>query len=397
MVTVSEQYETYPYPARDPEDEKKRLVTGSPSFPPEIDHFIFGGQRDWSQPIRILVAGGGTGDALIQMATILRDQGKPADITYVDLSTASREIAEARAKIRKLDNITFVTGSLLDAPELGQFDYIDCCGVLHHLPDPSAGFRALRAALAPGGGMGMMVYAPYGRAGVYPLQEAFAQLYEGLSPQARLAKAKPLVKALSKGHPLAANVNIKDHDHSDAGFYDLLLHGQDRPYSVRELIDELEAADWQLMSFTPPGQYDLSHLAAVPESMDLVTQMDLAEKLHGFMKVHVAYVVPKGDTRSLPDPSNLDLVPVLRGIPPVKLAQAVAKGRKIPISLGALKHELELPKQAAPVIAQINGKRTLREAAQAGKVAEFNMLGFWGKTSRALTDWGLLTYSSVLR
>ena len=36
------QYEAFPYPARDPADEKKRLVTGSPSHIVEVDHYVFG-------------------------------------------------------------------------------------------------------------------------------------------------------------------------------------------------------------------------------------------------------------------------------------------------------------------------------------------------------------------
>ena len=32
---------------------------------------------------------------------------------------------------------------------IGQFDYIDCTGVLHHLPDPAAGMRALAACSSP--------------------------------------------------------------------------------------------------------------------------------------------------------------------------------------------------------------------------------------------------------
>ena len=35
---LAAQYEAYPYPARDPRDEAKRLVVGSPSHLREIDH-----------------------------------------------------------------------------------------------------------------------------------------------------------------------------------------------------------------------------------------------------------------------------------------------------------------------------------------------------------------------
>ena len=44
-------------------------------------------------------------------------------------------------------------------------------GVLHHLADPDAGLAALRDVLAPDGAMHLMVYAPYGRTGIYMLQE----------------------------------------------------------------------------------------------------------------------------------------------------------------------------------------------------------------------------------
>ena len=51
------------------------------------------------------------------------------------------------------------------------FDEIVCTGVLHHLANPEAALRALRDVLDPDGAMHLMVYAPYGRAGIYMLQE----------------------------------------------------------------------------------------------------------------------------------------------------------------------------------------------------------------------------------
>ena len=92
MGSVQEQYETYPYPARNPADEDKRLITGSPSSLREIDHYLYAGARNWSRPFRVLFAGGGTGDALIMLAQQLKDEKCPAEITYLDLSKASRAI-----------------------------------------------------------------------------------------------------------------------------------------------------------------------------------------------------------------------------------------------------------------------------------------------------------------
>ncbi|KMK68885.1 bifunctional 2-polyprenyl-6-hydroxyphenol methylase/3-demethylubiquinol 3-O-methyltransferase UbiG [Puniceibacterium sp. IMCC21224] len=395
MVTVQEQYEAYPYPERDPADEAKRLITGSPSHPLEIDHFLFQGRRDWSKPLRALVAGGGTGDGLVQLAQVLTSAGRPYEITYLDLSKASRAIAEARAKARGLHGITFVTGSLLDAPDHGQFDYIDCCGVLHHLPDPAAGFAALRAALAPGGGLGFMVYAPYGRSGVYPLQEAFGTLLGDLPPAERLARARKIVADLPESHPFRANKNLTDHQQSDAGFYDLLLHSQDRAYDVIGLNTVLQDSGWQLLSFATPALYDLARYAPVPKGMPPLTARALAEKLNGTIKMHVAYAVPRGDTRKVAGGADRALIPHLRGVAPQALAQAVARGKALPLSLGGLKTRLTLPTASAPVLAQIDGRRSLAQIATAIRLDPISFGATWGRLGAELADWGVLLYSAL--
>ncbi len=398
MDQVKDQYEAYPYPERDPRDEATRLIQGSPSHPLEIDHFVFGGQRDWSKPLRALIAGGGTGDGLIQLAAVLHQAGKPYEITYVDLSRASRKIAEARAKKRGLENIRFLTGSLMDAPDLGEFDYIDCCGVLHHLPDPGAGFKALHDALAPGGGLGFMVYAPYGRSGVYPLQEAFGALFGGLPPKERLKAARKLMRDLPEGHPFKGNPNLGDHHDSDAGFYDLLLHSQDRAFTVSELMETLTGAGLELSGFTMPALYDLARLTPVPEGLDATAAMAVAEKLRGTIKTHVGYAVAAGKGHEGPARGrNRALVPHLKGVQAQALAQAVAQGQSPAMSFDGLSGHLKLARQAAPLIAAINGRRSLAEIAALTKSDPITMGTLWGPLEAELAGWGLLLYSGILR
>src|SRR4029077_1126187 len=81
------------------------------------------------------------------------------------------------------------------------FDQIVCTGVLHHLAEPDAGLSALRTVLKPDGAMQLMVYAPYGRAGVYMLQEFCRRI--GL--HANDTDIRELIAALQSlppGHPL---------------------------------------------------------------------------------------------------------------------------------------------------------------------------------------------------
>ena len=73
---VRDQYEAYPYPARDPKDERTRLIAGSPSNLAEIDHYVFAGRGDFAKPFRALIAGGGTGDAAIMLAQQLGDRAR---------------------------------------------------------------------------------------------------------------------------------------------------------------------------------------------------------------------------------------------------------------------------------------------------------------------------------
>src|SRR5206468_8474211 len=81
------------------------------------------------------------------------------------------------------------------------FDQIVCTGVLHHLADPDAGLRALRGVLAGDGVMNIMLYAPYGRTGIYMLQDFCRRI--GISAtDAEIRDLVAALKALPPGHPL---------------------------------------------------------------------------------------------------------------------------------------------------------------------------------------------------
>lgn len=395
MVSVTEQYEAYPYPYRDPEEEKTRLITGSPSDPVEIDHFLHAGQRDWTRHFRALVAGGGTGDGLIQLAQMLKDAGVEHEIVYLDLSRAARRLAEARASVRGLTDIRFETGSLLDAPDLGRFDYIDCCGVLHHLPDPADGFRALGQACAPDGGMGFMVYAPLGRSGVYPLQAALRTLFAGLPPEERVARLRPILSRLPGGHPFKRNPHLGDHRRQDAELYDLLLHSTDRAFSVPELLGLLDQTGWTLQSFVRPGLYDPARFADIPTGLSDQERMALAENLSGSIKVHIAYAVPGAAPRPLPDAGTLRLVPHLRVGDRRPIARAVAQGKPVEMRSDGEALSLALPKQAAPMIAAADGRKTLMQLGKAARHTPRETTAIWRRIDATLGQWGGMLYSGL--
>ncbi|MFT5172264.1 MAG: hypothetical protein ACI8W7_000428, partial [Gammaproteobacteria bacterium] len=82
-----------------------------------------------------------------------------------------------RAQKHCLTNLNLRYLNILDVEELGEeFDLIVSSGVLHHLPDPGAGLRKLKAVLLPHGVMSIAVYGWYRRIGVYMMQDAFRLL-----------------------------------------------------------------------------------------------------------------------------------------------------------------------------------------------------------------------------
>lgn len=375
LARLGAQYEGYPYPARDPRDEARRLIVGSPSHLDEIAHYVFAGAIDRSRPLKVLMAGGGTGDATVMLAQQAADAGVAVEIAYLDLSQASRAIAEARVRARNLASVTFFTGSLLDLgtpscpPDLaarGPFDYIDCCGVLHHLPEPAAGLAALRRVLAPGGGMGIMVYAPYGRAGVYPLQDALRALADGLPDAERLALARRLLARLPATNGFRRNERLADHLASDAGLYDLLLHSRDLPFDAEALWDLVEGAGLAVAAFIEPARYDPATYLADPallrraQGLDRRARAALAERLSGDIAKHIVYLVEPARTETaVARPDRPEMIPVLNGIDGAAVARTLKPGQALEADLGGLALSLPLPRLAGPMLARIDGGRDL--------------------------------------
>ena len=365
---VRDQYEAYPYPARDPRDEARRLITGSPSNLPEINHYLFAGRRDFARPFRALVAGGGTGDATVMLAQQLADTGSPGEVVHFDLSTASRAIAEARVEARRLTNVRFVTGQIEALPDLGlgRFDYVDCCGVLHHLEDPAVGLRALAAVLAETGGIGLMVYGEYGRSGLYPLQDALRRLGGALPLAQQVGLARRVIESLPPTNGFRRNPLLTDHRRSDAELVDLCLHARDRAYSVPQLLGLIEGAGLETVSLIEPIRYrpetyvrDGQVLKRLSEC-DAAARAAIAEVLAGNMHKHVAYAAPSSDGR-IAQVEGPAAMPLLRDVDGGKLAAMLRRDPTLKAELDGLPMAFPMPHLAAAILAQIDGAKSLAD------------------------------------
>jgi SAM-dependent methyltransferase len=373
MDKVRDQYEAYPYPSRDPADEARRLIVGSPSHLLEINHYLFAGRRDFSKPFRALIAGGGTGDATIMLAQQLtdavRESGSPGEVVYLDLSTTTRAVAEARAQARRLTNVRFVTGSLLELESLalGTFDYIDCCGVLHHLPDPEAGLAALAGALAEDGGIGLMVYGTYGRSGVYPLQAVLRAMVGDRPLAEQVSVARRLLANLPPTNLFARNPVLRDHTGTDAELVDLLLHSQDRSYTVEEVTALVSSAGLNLISFIEPLRYEPATYLKDPVLLRALASLStegraaVAEKLAGNLKTHVIYASKRPATDTLAWPYGPEAIPCLRVLDGAKLAKAVQRDLVLKGEFDGLQLKFPLPRLATAILPWIDGRTSLGE------------------------------------
>ena len=273
--------------------------------------------KEYRADFDVLVAGCGTWQSAKFALTHPR-----ARVVAIDVSTTSLEHTEALKQKYDLANLEVRLLSIENAAELDQqFDMIICTGVLHHLVDPDEGLRALGSVLKPDGAMYLMVYAPYGRTGVYMIQEYCRRLGVGTSPK-EIQDLTMVLQALPQHHPLISMFRGAREGLDADALVDALLNPRDRTYSVPQLYDFVERNDlqfgrwyWQAaysprcgsVSQTPHAPY----LRALPEREQYI-EMELWRGLitnHDF----VAYKSKESSGQvSLADDRYVHYVPIRR-------------------------------------------------------------------------------------
>ncbi|MEA2902857.1 MAG: hypothetical protein QOI12_244 [Alphaproteobacteria bacterium] len=170
-LAVQEQYEQNPYPrwarmhtgiAPDTIEGALRTLFPASAFTP----------ARMAEHCDLLMAGCGSGYESIENA--LRFTG--ARVTAVDLSRTSLGYAARKTRELGIETIDYAQADILKLGSLGRsFDVIESGGVLHHLDDPFAGWRALIAILRPGGFMYVGLYSEIGRQHVVAARALIAE------------------------------------------------------------------------------------------------------------------------------------------------------------------------------------------------------------------------------
>jgi 2-polyprenyl-3-methyl-5-hydroxy-6-metoxy-1,4-benzoquinol methylase len=371
-------YESHPYPKPLANLDRHRELYRNPDRRRAWSLLLWPTEKPRADR-EILVAGCGTSQAAIHA---LREPD--ALVTAIDISeTCLRHTRELQRKYG-LQNLDLHRLAIEDAGELGRtFDQIVCTGVLHHLPDPDKGLRSLRSVLAPDGAMQLMVYAAYGRAGIYMMQE-YCRLLEVGATQAELRDLGAVVGALSGDHPIAGVTRrTKDFTYPDA-LADALLHPQDRAYTVPQLHAWLERCGLSFGRWVEQAPYlpQCGVIARMPHAARLAAlappvQHAAVELLRGTMTRHT-FIAYRADRTGESQPIKFD-GDAWRGWVPLRLPWTLCIRDRVPPGFAAVlinpTHtypDLALPIDAAQdrIFAAIDGKRPidaiLRSAAGAG-------------------------------
>jgi SAM-dependent methyltransferase len=369
---VREFYERHPYPP--PVDDLDRyLQRWNDLQRRRFDAHLFWPAEPFREDRSVLVAGCGTSQAAKYALRWPR-----ASVTGIDVSANSVD-ETARLKRRyRLENLEVRQLAVERADELGhRFDLIVSTGVLHHLPDPDAGLRSLRDVLAPGGAMHLMVYAPYGRAGVYLLQAYCRRLGIGTTA-VEIRDLAASLRALAADHPLVPLLRNAPDFRTEAALADALLHPQDRPYSVPQLFDFVRDAGLQFGRWLRQAPYlpQCGALASSPHrsllrELSADAQYAAVELFRGNMIRHSAIVfrddLPgKGQPIDFDGDAWLDYVPI-RSPDTLCVNERLPPGAAAVLINRAHTHtDLILPVDAQEkrLFDAIDGERTIGEIAR---------------------------------
>jgi SAM-dependent methyltransferase len=233
------------------------------------------------QDIRILDAGCGTGVGTEYLIHLNPD----AEITGIDLSEKALEIAQKRVSqsgvLQKHSQpVSFIPMKLEEANQLtGEFDLINCVGVLHHLPDPIKGIKALAKKLAPSGLFHIFVYAELGRREIQLMQEAIALLQgkekgnykDGVSIGRQLFQSLPEDNRIVQEDKKRWSME----NHRDESFADMYVHPQETDYNIYTLKELINASGLAFLGFSNPQYWQLDRLIGTSDHL-----LERAKKLN---------------------------------------------------------------------------------------------------------------------
>jgi SAM-dependent methyltransferase len=258
-TAVARLYDTYPFPPEPLLDEPPPGYNWRWNWLTAAAFCT--GQKPARRNVRILDAGCGTGVGTEYLVHL----NPEATVVGIDLSAGALAVATERCQKSGATRAEFHQLSLFDVAQLpGEFDLINCVGVLHHTPDPIGGVQALAQKLAPGGLLHIFVYGALGRWEITLMQEAIALLQgdrrgdytDGVQVGRQLFAALPENNRLRKREA----ERWAWENQRDACFADMYVHPQEIDYTIETLFELIDASGLEFVGFSNPQVWNLERL-----------------------------------------------------------------------------------------------------------------------------------------
>jgi SAM-dependent methyltransferase len=326
---VQDFYDRYPYPPPVDSLEQYARAWQNPRKRRAEFHLLWPG-RPYCEDFSILVAGCGTSQAAKHAL-----RWPAAKVTAIDVSATSVGYTQELKRKHNLTNLQVKQLPIDRVSELKRsFDQIVCTGVLHHLVDPDAGLAALRSVLEPDGAMHLMVYAPYGRTGIYMLQEFCRRLGIRATDEG-IGNLISALRLLPPGHPLETVLREAPDFRQEAALADALLHPQDRAYSVPQLFDFLQRAGLTFGRWVKQAPYSpqCGVMARLPQALRMTglfpaEQFAAVELFRGTMARH-SVIVYRDDTPSAFRPISF-AGDVWLSYVPIRMSETICVQERLP-------------------------------------------------------------------
>ncbi|MFN6567127.1 class I SAM-dependent methyltransferase [Dendronalium sp. ChiSLP03b] len=258
-AAVAKLYNTYPFPPDPLLDEPPPGYNWRWNW---LSAYSFcTGQKPQRQDIRILDAGCGTGVGTEYLVHL----NPQANVVGIDLSPGALAMAKERCQRSGANRVEFHNLSLFDVEQLpGEFDLINCVGVLHHTHDPIRGIQALAKKLAPGGFFHIFVYGELGRWEIQLMQKAIALLQgdkrgdyrDGVQVGRQIFASLPENNRIVKYEKQRWSME----NHMDEHFADMYVHPQEIDYNIETLFELIDASGLEFIGFSNPSFWQLERL-----------------------------------------------------------------------------------------------------------------------------------------
>lgn len=256
---VASLYNTYPFPPEPILDQAPPGYNWRWYWP--MVHSFCTGAAPAKTSVRVLDAGCGTGVSTEYIAHL----NPEAEVVGIDLSERAIATATHRCQSSGATNVRFRQLSIYDIGQLeGEFDWINCVGVIHHMPDPLRGLQALATKLAPGGFLHLFVYAAIGRREISLMQRAIALVQGSQRGDYRdgVQVGRQIFASLPEGNRLKQRERDRwaMENQRDECFADMYVHPQEVDYTLDSLFELIDHSGLEFVGFSNPQVWQLDRL-----------------------------------------------------------------------------------------------------------------------------------------